>query len=188
MVIVQFIFPSFTGSYPIKDLPRKLLEQFKYQLSNLGCFTTRITSPNVFRSLLWNTYWWFQPIWKNIRQIGSSCQAGVKNEQCLKPTPCDNHFCPFGLRMLPFDFHHSPWWMRSFPPERQATCAPQPVSWWLEPLFWTHAFWVTRFFCIWGAVRTTFSPKKFRISTVWQPWIVSKVISCELMQVGYSWI
>ena len=36
------------------------------------------------------------------------------------------------------------------------------------------------FFCIWGAVRTTFSPKKFRISTVWQPWIVSKIVSCKL--------
>ena len=31
--------------------------------------------------------WWFQPIWINISQIGSSPQVGVKVKKCLKPPP-----------------------------------------------------------------------------------------------------
>ena len=171
MVIVQFIFPSST------------FKKFKYQLI---LDTTRIT-PNVFPNLLWNTTYIVQGL------TMSPCDL-LALVDALFSTVVPGNMCTSAHhpRRLDFESCSMCHFKKNIPKKRWLIKKKNSVFKtyvtyiYLNSLYSPVTFryfgpmrFGDSFSCIWGAVRTTFSPRKFRISTVWQPGIKLEMKNSE---------
>ena len=83
----MFHFYDFAGPGRNIPYPKHQVWVGTLHLRQAWGLTPKVWDGRITKWLLWLlTSWWFQPILKNISQIGSSSQVRVKKD-CLKPPP-----------------------------------------------------------------------------------------------------